>query len=106
MSQHYIQTINREGKAVRVLAGWDRPLGHFFLVVDYHDKADRNEEGPLYSNLDDPQGGHAHGESFAYYQKVLSELRISVPAAMIGAIEQDMAQDVGNRYENWTNDQA
>lgn len=106
MSQHYYQTTNHQGEAVRVLAGWDRPLGHFFLTVAYHDAADRDEDGPIYSNLDDPQGGLAHLESFAYYREVLTELGIDVPGAMIEAIEQDMAQGVGNRYEDWTKARA
>lgn len=101
MSQHHYQTRNAQGSPVYVLAGWDCPLGHFFLNVEHANAGDDDEE-MIYSNLDDAQGGLAHRESFAYYRKVLADLGIDVPEAMIEAIEQDKIHQVGNRVEDWT----
>jgi len=101
MSQHYYQTRSAEGVAVQVLAGWDRPLGHFFLVVEQVAPEDMGEE-PLYSNLDDPAGGLAQVDSFAYYRGVLASMGIALPAAMVEAIESDKAENVGNRVKDWT----
>ncbi|WP_299314796.1 hypothetical protein [uncultured Halomonas sp.] len=100
MSQHHYQTRDHAGDPVHVLAGWDRPLGYFFLVVERETPEGEAEE--VYSNLDDGGAGLSQVASFAYYREVLARLGIEVPAAMIEAIEQDKAHGIGNRSEDWT----
>lgn len=102
MSQHYYASTDSQGTPVHVLAGWDRPLGHFFLVVSAVNRSADDEDGPIYSNLDDPHGGHSQVDDFSYYQGVLSRLGITVPAAMIEAIEQDGVNNTGNRTKDWS----
>lgn len=62
MSQH---RFNR-GK-LEILAGWDKPLQHFFLVVEKEEKDD-----PIYSNIFDSS---ANGlEDCSYFKMKLAEL--------------------------------
>ena len=89
MSQHYFNT-QQAGTPVKVLLGWDRPLGHYFMVIektaaavasesastaaqcegDDDDDGD-DDDGYLYSNLNelDP-----FGLSLDHFRGVLSEL--------------------------------
>jgi hypothetical protein len=34
MSQHLYRT-TREGQPISVLLGWDRPIGHYFMVIEW-----------------------------------------------------------------------
>jgi hypothetical protein len=74
---------------VTVLLGWDRPLGHYFLVIE-NDRADDY----LYSNLNEP---YPFDKSLDYYQSKLREFGISVPEVMFEQIKLDVAFNVGNR---------
>tara|TARA_R110000751_G_scaffold133898_1_gene236271 strand:+ start:227 stop:550 length:324 start_codon:yes stop_codon:yes gene_type:complete len=102
MSQHLYTSQTAKGEPVQVLAGWDRPLGHFFLVIERLSEQTAEEEHFLYSNLDDPDGGFSQVESFAYFNEVLTTFGIAVPDAMIDAVEKDKAECVGNRVRDWT----
>jgi len=113
MSQHYFNT-QQAGTPVKVLLGWDRPLGHYFMVIektaaavasesastaaqcegDDDDDGD-DDDGYLYSNLNelDP-----FGLSLDHFRGVLSDLGIQVPEQMFEQIELDSAMRVGNRH--------
>jgi hypothetical protein len=82
---------------VTVLAGWDRPLQQFFLVIEdlnpFVDASD--EEVCIYSNLFDE---NAARQEFSYFENKLVEFGISIPQAMKFQILSDRALNMGNRY--------
>jgi hypothetical protein len=113
MSQHHFRT-ERAGSPVAVLLGFDRPLGHYYLVVqdlapqqrtsvppsvrndgmDEDDDEDAGDDGCLYSNLNEPD---AFELSLEHYKAVLSRLGIQVPTTMFQQVELDALHRVGNR---------
>ena len=96
MSQHYFSTTH-EGRPITVTLGWDRPLGHYFMVIE------RDEAGGslLYSNLREKR---PFAMSLGDFKTKLVELTIQVPASMFEQIERDQAFDVGNRYVRYALD--
>ena len=92
MSQHYFST-SHEGGPVTVLLGWDRPLGHFFMVIE-KPPVEEGDSQYLYSNLNEK---NAFNRDLAYYKSKLAEFGLSVPAAMFEQIEKDQSLNVGNR---------
>lgn len=101
MSQHYFQTFDLQGVSVLVLAGWDRPLGQFFLVVEDADNKE-DDAAPIYSNLEDPNVGAKKMVGLDYFRQKLKELHINVPGEMLEAVEQDRINNAGNRVIDWT----
>lgn len=113
MSQHHFLT-ERAGSPVSVLLGFDRPLGHYYLVVqdlapqqcasapaggsgdglDDDDEEDGGNDGCLYSNLHEPD---AFELSLEHYKAVLSRLGIQVPITMFQQVELDALHRIGNR---------
>lgn len=95
MSQHYFST-SFEGKPVTVLAGWDRPMQQFFLVIeDLNPLVDASdEEVYIYSNLFDEKAAR---QEFSYFENKLVEFGISIPQAMKLQILSDRDLNVGNR---------
>lgn len=95
MSRHYFKT-EYSGKPVEVLMGFDRPLNGFFMVIDYQEEPEDDDEcdGYLFSNMwqEDP-----HPHMLKPYLEKLTELNISVPPAMIAEIESDGRQKMGNK---------
>lgn len=98
MTQHIYRTATALGIEVEILAGYDRPLGGYFLVVSATG-AGGGEPAQLYSNLDDPalsdEGGLA--PQWDYFGEILSRLHLAVPRAMCEQIEADGAANRGNR---------
>jgi len=92
MSQHYFST-QHQGEAVTVLLGWDRPLGHFFMVVE-RDDPQPDQEDYLYINLDEP---NAFELDLDFFQAKLEELGISVPPGMFEQVYLDQVFAAGNR---------
>lgn len=101
MSQHYFAT-TYQVRPITVLMGWDRPLGCFFLVIEFNGDdqsvesgcADE-EDGLLYSNLNDRD---AWRKPLSYYRDKLAQFGISVPESMFSESLRDEAFDVGNRH--------
>jgi hypothetical protein len=92
MSQHFCTT-TMGSKAVEVLMGWDRPLQGFFMVI--HDlEAPVEDDGLIYSNLDEPD---SHPQVLDPFTEKLEELGIQVPAAMIEEVKDDQMWNVGNK---------
>jgi len=83
---------------MRVVLGWDRPIGHFFMVIAI---PEQEEEEFLYSNLDelDP-----FGLDLAYYKAKLDELGIQAPPGIFEQIARDKEMRVGNRYVTYSAD--
>lgn len=90
MSQHFYETVNEDGEALRVTLGFDRPLGHFFMFVERE-----GEEEPIYSNLHEDD---AFSLDLDHYKNVLRELHIDVPNSMFEQVICDEKLLVGNRY--------
>lgn len=63
------------GRPVEVMAGWDRPLGHYYLTV--FDQSEDAEEETLWSTMDVMPGGGC--ESVGPLAKALIELGIEEP---------------------------
>ena len=103
MSQHLCHS-KYNGRPVTVLMGWDRPLQGFFLTVEDADQ----DLDYVYCNLDDDSlvafGGLP--PSLDHFTDVLRQLGIDVPAAMIAAVLEDGANNVGNRFVRYGDDGA
>ena len=102
MSQHYFDTMH-EGSRVLVLMGWDRPLAHYFMIIERNPPGyieDDDEDGAsddgciLYSNLDDH---NAFRQGLADFKIKLAEFGIQVPGSMFEQVERDQALNIGNR---------
>lgn len=105
MSQHRFSTTH-EGQPVSVLMRWDKPIGHFFMVIEWD--GPRSEDFPsacagddgsdddtiLYSNLDEPNSFEL---SIRYFRAKLIEFGIRVPESMFEQVEIDRAKRAGNR---------
>jgi hypothetical protein len=94
MSRHHFQTTHA-GKPVEVLMGFDRPCDGFFMMIDYLDEPeDEDEDRSIYSNMWEK---NPHPPSLTPYLEKLAELDISIPAEMIQEIEIDGAFKIGNK---------
>lgn len=92
MSQRILKT-SYIGRPIEVLMGWDRPLGYYFMVIQYAGEAGRAEEH-LYSNLDDQ---HTEFDaSLAYFSKVANRFGFVLPPTMLVALEVDKTLNRGN----------
>lgn len=98
MSSHVYRTLH-EGRAVRIQAGWDRPMQQYYLIVELVEPtaadSDADEEGYLYSNLAD--AGASGCRDFAYFERRLTDLGLQVPPALLEAVRADCAGNVSNR---------
>lgn len=109
MSQHCFSTTHA-GQRVSVQLGWDRPIGHYFMVIEWEDSGSAvtpvscptdsdmddgtNDDTLLYSNLDEPE---PFGLSLACFRAKLTELGIEVPESMFEQVEIDRRSRTGNR---------
>ncbi|TAG49766.1 MAG: hypothetical protein EAZ30_02720 [Betaproteobacteria bacterium] len=90
MSQHYYETTDINGNALKVTLGFDRPLGHFFMFIERE-----GEDEPIYSNLHEDE---AFSLDLNHYKKVLDGMSIEVPKSMFEQVMLDEKFLVGNRY--------
>lgn len=109
MSQHYFHTTTQSGQPVCVTLGWDRPLGHVFMVVEqlrtppqerstppaFDEDEDDLGGGLLYSNL---QERDAFEKTLDDYRSKLNELGITVPESMFVEVTWDEILRVGTRH--------
>ena len=94
MSQHDFTT-SHQGQCMTVQLGWDRPLGHYDMVIE------KAQDDYLYSNLNEP---HPFNLSLAYYQAKLHEFGIAVPEVMFEQIALDATFCVVNRVVRYEAD--
>ena len=108
MSRHFFET-HYQNRAVEVVLGYDRPLGHFFLTILFEEPpapgATRNGCAPasdeeaddtvVYSNLEDPDAGF--DQDLDYYRAKLTSLGITVPESMFRETQADAIRRAGNR---------
>lgn len=93
MSQHHFRTLH-QGSAITVMLGWDRPIGHFFMVIERDAPGkEGDEDGYLYSNLNESE---PFSLTIDDYRRKLAELGIEVPAPMFEQVEMDRAMRIGN----------
>ena len=93
MSQYSCQCTTRSGRAVRVVAGYDRRLDELFLQV--HDELD--EDSP---EEDDDAVYFFAPPGWTSVQSIagaLARLEITVPPTFIAGIEEDQRNCAGNR---------
>jgi hypothetical protein len=109
MSQHYFET-TYNGQPITVTLGWDRPIRHYFMVIQQHVPESRgddqsavddgatdedDDDGILYSNLNQR---NAFGRSLDDYRSTLQAMGIVCPGEMFEQVELDKCFSVGNRY--------
>ncbi|KVX33886.1 hypothetical protein WT31_09425 [Burkholderia territorii] len=103
MSAHIYRT-SHKGRPVRIQAGWDCPLQHYYLVVEFLEPteadADADDEGYLYSNLDDDDAWRCR--DFAYFERKLLELGLQVPTALTDGVRSDRASNISNREVDYS----
>lgn len=92
MSQHYFHTLHH-GEPITVLLGYDRPLGHVFMVVE-RDQPREDQDAYLYVNLEEPD---AFDLDLEHFEAKLNELGIVVPRSMFEQVRIDQMNGVGNR---------
>jgi hypothetical protein len=92
MSQHYFST-EHNGEAITVLLGWDRPVGHFFMVIE-RDDPQPGQDNYLYVNLDEPG---AFELPLEFFRDKLQQLGIAVPAEMFEQVATHQVLAIGNR---------
>lgn len=92
MSQHYFHT-EHAGDRITVLLGWDRPLGHYFMVIERPNPRP-GQDDYLYVNLDEPD---AFELDLDFFKAKLEQLGIKVPDSMFEQVHLDERMGVGNR---------
>jgi hypothetical protein len=90
MSQHIFSTLH-ETLPVTVMLGWDRPIGHFFMVIE---RVDVDSDDFVYSNLDEVE---PFDKELSFYKAKLKDLGIQVPQCMFPQLEMDKKRGIGNR---------
>lgn len=107
MSQHIFRSVTSERVPVRVLAGWDRPLQGFFLVIERTDLiADASDKDRyLFSNLDLPLD-QTHPKTFTAFIEVLNKLGVVLPDSLLGALYADKERNAGNGQTLWGSKQT
>jgi hypothetical protein len=94
MSRHHV-CLMHQGRAILVVAGYDRPLRQLFLEVLRHDKCrPTGEDDILYDSLHEPALGWT---VIGTLTDKLAALGIVVPQSLIEAVCLDQRVDAGNR---------
>lgn len=94
MSQHTYQT-QYKGQEARILMGFDRPMQGFFMDINLKAKF---ETIPLYASSKDPelQGSLGMSKSIDIFCKRLVEFDLTIPEAMLLAVQKDGEENAGN----------
>ena len=97
MSRHSLR-IEYQGRAVVVLAGWDRPSKGYFLSVDFQDVED-DDDDLIYSSQFDAELIPSYGftPDLAYFAAQLATLQVPVPQRMLDELARDGRDNAGNR---------
>ena len=97
MSRHFYKTTH-EARPIEVLIGWDRPLQGFFMVIQWLDVADEDDDESeiVYSNLNDASLQPAWPSTLTPFIRQLETLNIAVPQKMLQSVLTDGESNVGN----------
>lgn len=107
MTKH-LTTLTTEGEVSRTLhidAGWDRPCGHFYLNVE--DLAAPEGERLVYASIYDPalfaagRGSFFGGLTLEELTSKAQALGLTLPPAMVDAMNEDARLDRGNAVTIW-----
>lgn len=94
MSRHSFDA-RCEGRRIRVVAGYDRPLDEFFLQILHAVTGDDAAQDEFaYTSLDEPGGNWSDPQTLGTR---LAELGIDPPASFLPAILEDQLRQTGNR---------
>lgn len=99
MSQHHFTT-HYKNKPVTVTIGWDRPLGHFFMFIEWKCgdvSPDDICDEPCYSTLDEVDATKAFSKDWKHIKEQLAAMEIEVPQSMFDEAEKDRWQNIGNK---------
>jgi hypothetical protein len=89
MSRH-LATATLDGRAVEVVAGFDRRLGNYFLqVLDEHDDM-------LYTSLQEPSMDRTHIEIL---RAKVAGLALQLPAQLVDEVDRNGLLRAGNRID-------
>lgn len=97
MSQHRFKSKTSAGQEVDVLAGWDRPLQGYFLLV----KPVPDPGHYLFCNLDVPDDVPSHPQTWDFFQAKLEEFGIPMPKGLLQHLQADKANNAGNLTVRW-----
>lgn len=100
MSRHLFETTLPDGRPVRILCGWDRPLQGYFLSVRRTDIDEREvteddtDPSVLFDSLD---RGVGYESTLDPYLDVLNAMSIQLPEEMTFALFVDSMFNAGNK---------
>ncbi len=96
MSQHIVRLpCEKTGGHLRLQLGWDKPLAEYYLVVFAESDAQcDNEDGLVYSNLDDSR---SRGQELEYFKAIAMNLGCDVPDVMWQAASDDRNANAVNK---------
>jgi len=86
-------------RPVEVFAGWDRPLGTYFLDVTIPSTDPKKEDEIIYCSMDDVEAPRS--SDWEYFAKKLIQLGITIPAEMSDALDIDARLNMGNIATRW-----
>lgn len=95
MSQHVFHSTLLTKQAVRVQAGWDRPLQYYYLVVET--VCDKEEEEKVICASPLGRGWH----NVDAIQTALDQLGIAIPRGYLKEVWFDGSLNVGNKRKSW-----
>lgn len=98
MSQHHLDTTTMDGKAVHVTAGWDRPLGSYFMRVT-ETETEETIFDTLGINYDGGLQGMTDVSDVVHYA---DSLRIPLPERMVKQLYFEGQYGGSNRTYQWT----
>lgn len=93
MSQHIFET-EYNGRGVKIIMGWDRPLQGYFMMIEKKNLKEEDENPYIFNNLEIK---NSHPITLQPFLNVLDELGIEIPDKMIGEVEADGIFNVGNK---------
>jgi hypothetical protein len=79
----------------QIMTGYDRPLRHFFLLVEDPAGADAGRDRYLYSYLADPEADRG-GLTLAQVRARLAQLGIPEPSTLATDLAADQVNQTGN----------
>ena len=100
MSQHIFTTAHK-GRPIEIMIGWDRPLQGYFMVIEYTDGADDDDNPYLYSNLNDADLPSSHPKELSEFLARLKSLALAVPQKMLQEVLEDGRANVGNKQVHY-----
>lgn len=96
MTQHTFVSTTKDGREVEVMAGWDRPLQGFFMVIE--DTNEDSDEGYIFSNFSVTP---CHPKTFDVFETVLREQGIAFPNGLLDELNVDKELNLGNKSKDW-----